>query len=364
MTNVDEFLAAIQPNAVIELAAGEYDLSTASNYGADTHNSYYSWNGVYSNDEVAAELVIQNVEGLTIRGAGMNETTIAAVPRYANVIRFVGCANLNLSGFTAGHTTEPGFCTGGVLRLEDCTDVSIDSCGLYGCGTLGVQAQNCSRLTVVNSNIYECSYGAVEVHQCQDVVVRGCDIHHHGTREGQGEAMNIFSVSYGEGFTVYNCRIHDNRSQYLLNSSFTKNTLFLSNDVVSNAFGAKVFTFQQYGATVDGCRFEGNDVSRGWYAGSGIYATNVEGNALEGAQLAEMMLRDIPPERVIPKPADLARTTEVPVGGFSLVSALTVLLFSMGKSLTFLRHQTTAVSAQNTIIGRRILTDRSWSSTT
>ena len=80
VTNVDELLAAIAPNTVIELAAGIYDLSTASNYGTDTHSSYYSWNGVYSNDEMAAELVIQNVDGLTLRGAGLEETTIAAVP--------------------------------------------------------------------------------------------------------------------------------------------------------------------------------------------------------------------------------------------------------------------------------------------
>ena len=334
VTNVDELLAAIAPNTVIELAAGLYDLSTASNYGTDTHSSYYSWNGVYSNDEVAAELVIQNVDGLTLRGVGFEETTIAAVPRYANVISFVGCANLTLSGFTAGHTTEPGFCTGGVLKLENCTDVNIDSCGLYGCGTIGVQAQNCSRLTVVNSNIYECSYGAVDVHQCQDVVVSGCDIHHHGTREGQGEAMNVFSVSYGEGFTVYNCRIHDNRAQYLLNSSFTKNALFLSNEVLSNVFAAKVFTYQQYGATVDGCRFEGNDVSRGWYTGSGIYAADIEGNALEGAELAEMTLRDIPPETVVPKSADLAQTTEVPVGGEILVKTVDEFLACLGPDRT------------------------------
>ena len=334
VTNVDELLAAIAPNTVIELAAGEYDLSIASNYGADTHSSYYSWNGVYSNDEMAAELVIQNVDGLTLRGAGLEETTIAAVPRYANVIKFVGCHNLTVTNLTAGHTTEPGFCTGGVLNLENCTDVSIDSCGLYGCGTLGVQAQNCSRLTVVDSNIYECSYGAVDVHQCQDVVVSGCDIHHHGTREGQGEAMNIFSVSYGEGFTVYNCRIHDNRAQYLLNTSFTKNTLFLSNEVLSNAFGAKVFTFQQYGATVDGCRFEGNDVSRGWYSGSGIYAADINGNALEGAELAEMTLRDIPPESVSPKPADLAQMTEVPVGDEVLVKTVDEFLACLGPDRT------------------------------
>ena len=336
VTNVDELLAAIAPNTVIELAAGVYDLSTASNYGTDTHSSYYSWNGVYSNDEVAAELVIQNVDGLTLRGSGLEETTIAAVPRYANVIKFAGCHNLTVASLTAGHTTEPGFCSGGVLKLENCTDVNIDTCGLYGCGTIGVQAQNCSRLTVVNSNIYECSSGAVDVHQCQDVVVSGCDIHHHGTREGQGEAMNIFSVSYGEGFTIYNCRIHDNRAQYLLNSSFTKNALFLSNEVLSNAFGAKVFTFQQYGATVDGCRFEGNDVSHGWYTGSGIYAADIEGNALEGAELAEMTLRDIPPESVTPKPADLAQTTEVPVGGEVLVKTVDEFLSVIGPDRTII----------------------------
>ena len=335
VTNVDELLAAIAPNAVIELTEGLYDLSTAANYGADTHSSYYSWNGVYSNDEVAAELVIHNVDGLTLHGAGLEETTIAAVPRYANVINFVNCRNLTVSNLTAGHTMEPGLCAGGVLCLEDCTNVSIDTCSLYGCGTIGVRAQSCSQLSVTNSNLYECSYGAVEVHQCRDVVVSGCDIHHHGTREGQGEAMNIFSVHYSEGFTVYNCHIHDNRAQYLLNSSFTKNVLFLSNEVLRNVFAAKVFTFRQYGATVDGCRFESNDVSHGWYAGSGIYAADTNGNALiEDAQLAEMMLRDIPPESVNPKPADHAQTTDVPVGGEVTVKTVDELLACLGPDRT------------------------------
>ena len=334
VTNVDELLSAIAPNTVIELSAGIYDLSTASNYGADTHSSWYSWNGVFSEDGEAAELVIHNVDGLTLRGAGLEETTIAAVPRYANVINFIGCHNLTVRGLTAGHTVEPGFCSGGVLRLENCTDINVDACGLFGCGTVGVQAQNCARLTVTNSDIYKCSYDAVDVHQCQDVLVSGCDIHHHGTREGQGEAMNIFSAVYSEGFTVYNCRIHDNRAQYLLNSNYTKNALFLSNEVLNNAFGAKVFTFQQYGATVDGCRFEGNDVSRGWYAGGGIYAADIDGNALEGAELAEMTLRDIPPESVTPRPADLSQTTEVPAGGEILVKTVDEFLACLGPDRT------------------------------
>ena len=270
VTNVDELLAAIAPDAVVELAAGEYDLSTASDYGEDTHSSYYSWNGVGD----GFELVLHNVENLTLRGTDKSETVIVTVPRYANVIKFISCQNLSVSNLTAGHTTEPGQCSGGVISLEACTDGLIDACGLYGCGTVGIQAYNCSGLKVTDSEIYECSYSAIDCGHCFDVSVSGCDIHHHGMREGQGDAINLFTVSYSEGFTVYNCRVHDNRAQYLLNSSYTKNVLFLSNDVMGNAFIASVFTFQQYGATVDGCRFENNDVRGGWYYGNGVYAAD------------------------------------------------------------------------------------------
>ena len=331
VTNVDELLAAIAPDTVIELAAGEYDLSTASDYGEDTHSAYYSWNGAYD----GFELVLHNVDNLTLRGAGKGDTVIAAVPRYANVINFIGCRNLAVAALTAGHTTEPGQCAGGVLRLESCTNGLIDACGLYGCGTVGIQAIDSSGLKVTDSDIYECSYAAIVSDHCWDVTVSGCDIHHHGTREGQGDAINIFSVSYSEGFTVYNCRIHDNKAQYLLNSSYTKNALFLSNDVVNNAFGAPVFTFQQYGATVDGCRFENKDVSHGWYTGNGTFATDIEGNALvESAQFAEMMLRDIPPEKVTPKPATLLQAKDVPAGWQVQVRTVDEFLSAIGPDRT------------------------------
>ena len=94
VTSVDELLAAIAPDTVIELAAGEYDLSTASDYGADTHSACYSWNGVWDEEgRNSAELVI-TADNLTLRGEGMDKTVLAAVPRYANVIRFVDCQNL------------------------------------------------------------------------------------------------------------------------------------------------------------------------------------------------------------------------------------------------------------------------------
>ena len=332
VTNVDELLAAIAPNTVIELAAGIYDLSTASNYGTDTHSSFYSWNGVYSNNEDAAELVIQNVDGLTLRGAGLEATTIAAVPRYANVIRFVGCKNLTLSGFTAGHTTEPGFCTGGVLRLENCQAISVDSCGLFGCGTIGVDALDCSDLTVTASRIYECSYNAVALSRCRNVRVEDCDIDSHGVRAGQGEAMMLFAADYSEGFIIHGCRIHDNATQYLLRSYYSKNTLFLSNDVHGNRITTSMFLFDQYPAVVDGSRFETNDF-RFWVTDHRFDPVDVNGKPLEAAELNEMTLRDIDPDIAV-APVEAEKAAEVRPGGEIAVTTVDEFLSAIGPDRT------------------------------
>ncbi len=333
VTNVDELLAAIAPNTVIELAAGVYDLSTASNYGTDTHSSYYSWNGVYSNDEVAAELVIQNVDGLTLRGAGLEETTIAAVPRYANVIKFAGCHNLTVANLTAGHTTEPGFCSGGVLRLESCTDTSITGCGLYGCGTIGVDANDTNGLRITGCDIYECSYGAVTLHTCRDVQIENCNVHHHGTREGQGAAVSVFSAYYSDGVVINSNSIFENATQYLLQLTYTKNAAFLSNGVHDNRFESAVFEFAQYGATVDGCSFSDNGTIRNWVYSSGVYANDITGKLLDASDFEAMKLREIDPNLAF-VPASVPSAAEVRPGGSVTVSTVDELLAAIGPDRT------------------------------
>ena len=333
VTNVDELLAAIAPNTVIELAAGVYDLSTASNYGTDTHSSYYSWNGVYSNDEVAAELVIHNVDGLTLRGAGIEETTIASVPRYANVIKFTGCQNLTVANLTAGHTMEPGFCTGGVLRLESCTDTFITGCGLYGCGTIGVDANDTNGLRISGCDIYECSYGAVNLHTCRDVQIGNCKVHHHGTREGQGAAVSVFSAYYSDGVVINSNSIFENATQYLLQLTYTKNAAFLSNSVHDNRFESAVFQFAQYGATVDGCSFTDNGTIRNWVYSSGVYANDITGKLLDASDFEAMKLREIDPNLAF-VPAAVPSAAEVRPGGELVVTTIDELLAAIGPDRT------------------------------
>ena len=170
VSSVDEFLNAIAPDTVIELSSGTYDLSTAASYRGSSTNPFIAWNEVYDD---GAELEIRGVQNLTIRGAGIDNTVISAVPRYANVIKFSNCQDVTVEALTAGHTTEPGWCMGGVLRFENCERTAVNACGLYGCGIIGVWARECSELTVTGCDIYECSYGAVDVDRCRNVRVEG-----------------------------------------------------------------------------------------------------------------------------------------------------------------------------------------------
>ena len=77
------------------------------------------------------------------------------------MLNFKACSNITLSGFTAGHTKEQGSCAGGVLEFHDCDEITVDNCGLFGCGIRGVETDNCSVVTVKNCEIYECSIGGI-----------------------------------------------------------------------------------------------------------------------------------------------------------------------------------------------------------
>ena len=135
--------------------------------------------------------MIYEVSNLTIRGSGEDRTAnvLSSVPRYSNVLCFQHCSNIHVVGLTAGHTVEPGSCTGGVLYFENSQDILIENCGLFGCGTLGVIGYSSKNMQIVNNEIYECSLGGVEFTNCDDVNVDG----------------NTFRDLGGRVFRVYSC---------------------------------------------------------------------------------------------------------------------------------------------------------------
>ncbi len=180
----DQFLDAIGSNRKIILDAELIDLSAAKNYGISS-DTYY-WEDNYD----GPSLVIRGVENLTIEG-GEDRTarTICAVPRYAQVLTFEDCSAVTLSGFTAGHTVEPGYCMGGVLLYRRCEDILVDNCGLYGCGVVGVQTDSCRNLQIINSEIYECSDGGLWLYNTDGVRIAGTTFRDLG----------------GDTYYLYNC---------------------------------------------------------------------------------------------------------------------------------------------------------------
>ena len=167
---VDELIAAIGPNKDIVLEGEFYDFSKATGYGTSS-GDYYYWEDVHD----GPGLVIRNVDNMTIRSndGNVKNHTISAVPRYADVLAFSACSNVTLSGFTAGHTIEPGSCAGGVIEFRDCDNMMVDNCGLYGCGILGVYAEYSKNIYVTNSDIYECSQGGIKMRSTDNITISG-----------------------------------------------------------------------------------------------------------------------------------------------------------------------------------------------
>ena len=298
VSDVDELLQAIAPDTHIVLLPGDYDLSAASNYALESGSGYYSWSQLYDWDESGehlsgAELRLHDLSNLTISGAGRESTRLLAVPRFANVLSISGCDNVRIEGLTVGHTVMPGECSGGVIRLEACTNVIIDACGLFGCGTVGVQASDCTHLSVTDSAIYECSVSAVDIFSCRDVQVRGCDIHSL-TAFGM-PATALFTGREGDGFTVSGNRIHDNASVYMMQTEGVTNARFLSNRVEENAFTV-AFACTGYPVTVAGCEFD-ESISGSLESRPGSLApVSPRGGALGPEQLMNMAYEDVQPE--------------------------------------------------------------------
>ncbi|MBR6113865.1 MAG: right-handed parallel beta-helix repeat-containing protein [Oscillospiraceae bacterium] len=321
VASVDELLAAVAPGATVELAAGEYVLKPAA--GAGDVNRYCRWVDTYD----GCALEIHDADGLTIRGEGADKTVLSAEPRYANVLSFCNCDDLTVSGLTAGHTVEPGACTGGVLYLESCHRAAVEGCGLYGCGTVGVQTQECAGLTVADTKIYECSYNAVSLYNSLDVVVRDCEIYRIGGRDGW-PASGLFESVSGENICYLNNRIYDCNAQSLLTSGQSKNVRFLSCDVSGSRFEGPVFSAERYTVTVDGCALRSNSYL-GWCGG--VRPVDAAGEPLSDEALETMELREIDPASVVSPVPDAA---EAAPGGEIRVTDVDGLLAALGPDRT------------------------------
>ncbi|MGN0982888.1 MAG: M56 family metallopeptidase [Candidatus Limivicinus sp.] len=304
VSTVDELLSAIGSYTNITLLEGEYNLAQANDYGQLTADKPYHWQEVFSTGEEAAfELMISGVDCLTLLAEG--EVTLSAVPRYANVLVLDDCTDICLAGLTIGHTEEPGQCVGGVVKLNRVDKAIISQCRLFGCGTVGVNAEACTALQVVESEIYDCSYSAAQLSACQNVLFNHCKVYDNTGFCG------LFQLSASNACAVINSRITGNNSPMLLDSSSSQNVYFAGNEVSGNDFsGWGLFNIQSNPVTVEGCAFTDNQGS--WYAETSSFpAVDSAGNELRGDDLAAMTLQSVDHwEASIPETVSVSKSAD------------------------------------------------------
>ena len=255
--SVDELLAAIGSNTEIVLEPGCYDLSAATGYGTETGSPYYSWADIGD----GWQLEIRDVEFMTIRGSGQDNTELIHTPRYANVLDFKNCANVRLEGFTAGHTNG-GVCAGGVIDLWECREMELSNLGLYGCGTTGVRADASRKVTVRSCEIYECSSNGIQADNTDGLWIDNCSFHDLG--KGEYAAGEIFWLNSCTDVDIRRCNISDNRVRSLVNCHPSAGIELRENSFFRNKVQASVFDISGGGLVMENCTFTDNEI-RAWF---------------------------------------------------------------------------------------------------
>lgn len=307
VNSIDELLAALASDTAVYLAPGDYNLSHASDYGAQDTPAAYSWVEVFSDinagEAPAYELQITGVNNLALIAdtVGENRPEISAVPRYANVIYFSSCSDIALWGLTLGHTEAPGECSGGVVMLENVTNAQINSCRLYGCGTVGIQAMYSSHVSAEGTHIYDCSYSAVSAYSASDLTLNHCEIYDCGITGFDG----VFSLSSTNGFALLNSDIYDCSGAALVSALSSRAVSVLGCSVYGDtAFEQALFSVLGEDITVDNSAFDSPYYPALYTDYSDAAARTLVGEELTASVLAHM-------ERVETDRPALASSSEV-----------------------------------------------------
>ena len=149
-----ELLNAIGSNKKIILTSDYYNLSNLEPIDNENIEKQLNYDDTYLDS-----YVIKNVVNMTLEG----NAEIAINDKMADVLSFEKCGKITLSGLTIGHTTsyDEYQCEGSVVRFSTCEKINVKNCNLYGCGAVGIFADNVKELNVSGGKIYDCTYTGI-----------------------------------------------------------------------------------------------------------------------------------------------------------------------------------------------------------
>lgn len=187
VSTVDEFMNAIEDDAVIYLEPGVYNLTEwidevalpiADYENEKNFQLYHDYLYVYDHVFIAGvpdgyEVAISEAKNLTIKSKdAANPATIIAEARCAQVLKIFSCENLKLENLYLGHSPDQGRCIGNVIECEDSDGIEISCCDLYGCGVFGLSVIDSKNISVSDSVIHDCSDGVLDSHGSEAIVFK------------------------------------------------------------------------------------------------------------------------------------------------------------------------------------------------
>lgn len=169
---------------------------------------------MYEPDTDGPQLIIAGFKNLTICGNSPERERIEVTPRYVNVLTFISCEDIALEDLYLGHTDE-GYCSNGVVGFDDCHNVRIKNCGLFGCGTEGIELRQSSEFTMTDSEIFHCSYYIMHLFGSKNCTFQNCAFYNNKEFEQvsvDADCENVlydhcvFTGNEGTLFNFYNNR--------------------------------------------------------------------------------------------------------------------------------------------------------------
>jgi len=149
---------------------------------------------------------IRNVNNMKIDGKDRRSSQFLVNARYPFVFSFEKCANIGLSTLTLAHS-PPGYCTGGVVRLDSCRDVTIRDCDLHGSGTYGFEINDVDGLLVEDSEVSHCTYGIMNIVGLQKGIFRNVEFRDNRTFSG-------INAQRSKRIEFENCNLFGNTSNH------------------------------------------------------------------------------------------------------------------------------------------------------
>lgn len=230
VSNIDEFAAAINNRTKIVLKEGTFNFSDLTE---DDLSSVFSYTKYY---DAIEDLRIQGIYNLGIFAEDGADVTIVTEDSYGQPLAFDNCNQITISGITAGHEVEKGYCTGSVIYANLTDNLTIANCDLYGSGTYGLEARTCYNINVTDTVIHDCTYGIVNLYNSSDVLFNNCEM-----TENEGFDMIAMSGCWSVEFR--DCQVTDNAGSESLVTTFIN-----VHDSSATAFRSCTFRNNTYNA--------------------------------------------------------------------------------------------------------------------